>query len=366
MEVESLVTASLPPELIVDILLRLPVKSLCRFRCVSKSWIALITHSRFVKLHLARSKSQRLIISYGSLYSIDLESLSKNDDNVVALEIDFPKRELNPDPDPLMCICSCNGLLCILNAPNDLLLYNPSTRECKVIPEYASRNIYDPPTLHGFGYAESIDDYKFVKLDQPGNIVEIYSLRKDCWTSVQNDFRFSGNFYKGGFPLNGAIHWVITTFEGSVLIGAFDLVEEKFKILPPPPDITLKNECIYSLGLLRCCLCFLTEKDDRKNQFWVMKEYGVKASWNKMLIANPFSLLEPLCCLNDNETMLLYIDLKQLVFCDPKDGKFKHVEVFGVIDEDVDSEDEWCDVLVCKESLVSPNYRNQCTTEGNP
>ncbi|XP_039797866.1 putative F-box protein At4g09190 [Panicum virgatum] len=39
--------AYLPDDLVVEILSRLPAKSLCRFKCVSRSWRALIFSDRF-------------------------------------------------------------------------------------------------------------------------------------------------------------------------------------------------------------------------------------------------------------------------------------------------------------------------------
>ncbi|XP_059624633.1 F-box/kelch-repeat protein At3g23880-like [Cornus florida] len=44
---------NLPHDIIVQILSRLPVKSLLQFRCVCKSWCSLISDSHFVKTHLS-------------------------------------------------------------------------------------------------------------------------------------------------------------------------------------------------------------------------------------------------------------------------------------------------------------------------
>ncbi|KAI9196426.1 hypothetical protein LWI28_023826 [Acer negundo] len=356
-------------ELIVDILSRLPVKSLCRFRCVSKSWLALINNPRFVKMHLAQTHRRRLVVSAESLYSVDIETISSNDDNIASVEIDFPRSKLNHEVDSLLCIGSCNGLLCVLTEPNDLVVFNPCTNECKQIPDFRSRIVYEPPSLHGFGYAESIDDYKFVKIEHPGKFVDVYSLRKDSWTSIQNNLHFVDKCYMQGIPLNGAIHWMVNKLEDSSLIAAFDLVEEKFKTLPPP-DILLDNDCIYTLGLLRGNLCLVTEKRDQRNQLWIMKEYAVKSSWTRIVISDLFFSLQPLCYLNTSETMLLFIDMQHLVFCNPKDGKFKYVKVDGIQnrDDDVTDEvddvgDDWCDVDVYVESLVSPNYKNDFARE---
>ncbi|GLT69569.1 hypothetical protein SLA2020_417100 [Shorea laevis] len=47
--------STLPPEFIEEILTELPVKSLVRFLCVSKSCYALINDPDFIKKHLKRS-----------------------------------------------------------------------------------------------------------------------------------------------------------------------------------------------------------------------------------------------------------------------------------------------------------------------
>ena len=55
-------TPELPEDIVPDILKWLPVKSLVRFRCVSKSWHSLITSSSFIHMHLHFNQSRSLII----------------------------------------------------------------------------------------------------------------------------------------------------------------------------------------------------------------------------------------------------------------------------------------------------------------
>ncbi|RVW59653.1 F-box protein [Vitis vinifera] len=50
-------SAALPHDLIINILTRLPAKALCKFRCVSKQWLNLISDPYFVSLHHTRSRS---------------------------------------------------------------------------------------------------------------------------------------------------------------------------------------------------------------------------------------------------------------------------------------------------------------------
>ncbi|GMN36496.1 hypothetical protein TIFTF001_006070 [Ficus carica] len=47
--------ANFPPEIITDIICRLPVKDLLRYRCVSKSWRSMIDGPDFIKLHSKQS-----------------------------------------------------------------------------------------------------------------------------------------------------------------------------------------------------------------------------------------------------------------------------------------------------------------------
>lgn len=50
------ILGSLPDEIMVEILIRLPVKSLCRFKAVNRTWLELISSKRFIKQQLAHAK----------------------------------------------------------------------------------------------------------------------------------------------------------------------------------------------------------------------------------------------------------------------------------------------------------------------
>jgi len=73
----------LPHELITKILVRLPVKALIQFKCVSKSWFSLISDPHFANSHFQLStdstQTTRRILarvedSPHEVYSIDFES----------------------------------------------------------------------------------------------------------------------------------------------------------------------------------------------------------------------------------------------------------------------------------------------------
>ncbi|KAH7569476.1 hypothetical protein JRO89_XS06G0168100 [Xanthoceras sorbifolium] len=351
----SLVTKTLPPVLIAEILARLRVKSLCRFRCVSKLNLALITHPKFAKMHIYQTQRHGLVFPAGSLYSIDPEALSCVN-KLVAVEDESLKMKLNYQPrDYFVSIRgSCNGLLCLTIGRSSLVFYNPSTKDCKQISEFRPRY-----SKCGLGYADSIDDYKYVKIYDDVSAIWVYSLRNDSWKEIPNNFTFYSS-QMSGIPLNEALHWLVYDHAGpNRMIVAFDLVEEKFKTLPLP-DIMIKEVShSYSFGILGGCLCLFTEEKYQTLQLWIMKEYAVKESWTKILTAEGHSYLHPLCYLNNNsKTILVKIDFEQLMFWDPTDEKFKIIEVEGI---------ETGDFLprVYVESIVSPYYRNDIADDGN-
>ncbi|KAI9201485.1 hypothetical protein LWI28_024191 [Acer negundo] len=372
----------LSPEVVDEILWTLPVKSLCRFKCVSKEWLNLISSTRFVKMHLSRTETlgrtrlHLLADGMWDLFSLDLETVSYNDDKITMLGLNFPEECAS-----ITCIGSCNGLLCLTTGFNtDLFVYNPSTQECKQILRFGGSTSI--AYLYGFGYVESIDDYKVVRIACRGEIVEVYSLGKKSWSTIKKGFLFPKKYYKAGFLikvglyLNGAIHWAFENRKGSCVIAAFDLVEEKFKTLPPPENV-LKRKCKYTLGVLRGILYLTVDKSDGLKQFCVMTEYGVKRSWKIMwmgMMHNPLSELRPLSILTNNITVLLMAK-EGLIFVDEKDKKSKNVEVgvmyqvdgieqYNVVEFETEVRGFGSDLYVYTESLVSPRYKSDFTTQG--
>ncbi|KAK2659678.1 hypothetical protein Ddye_006211 [Dipteronia dyeriana] len=360
----------IPRELIIDILLTLPVKSLCRFKCISKKWQFLISHPHFVKWHLSRTQTLgRRIRLLGDartdLSSVELETVSGNDDKISLLGLEFPGRQLD-DTRRVTCVDSCNGLLGIVNEDGDLFVYNPSTKKGNQILNIDGHPL-DPFFQYGFGYAESIDDYKLVTIYTLGNVY-VYSVRKRSWRSIPNRFRFPVEYYKMGISLNGAIHWAFDNLEGSCVIVAFDLVEEKFETLPPPDDV-VKEDCTYTLGVLSGRLCLAADKIGFDKQFWVMEEYGVKESWTRIRMPK-LSRLKPLCYLNSSEIVLL-MTKNGLVFWDLEACELKNVQVGVILNTENGTQyyeaisfghrDNRCDMHVYEESLVSPepNFINE-------
>ncbi|KAK1392364.1 hypothetical protein POM88_011420 [Heracleum sosnowskyi] len=193
---------SLPAEMTDEVLCRLPVKPLLRFRCVSKGWCSLIDNNAFAKKQLkntlACNAGQRLVINkFGGdkkFYLAGFDSL--DDESASILEID----------DPLKSFFSDAQLIC------------------------------------GFGFDEVNDDFKVVMIAEcyvqfRGLIAMVYSLKTDVWTRIQDvpsNLRFINI---RGFFASRCLHWMAIEdrTNGKEVIVGFDLELQQFKDVPFPP-----------------------------------------------------------------------------------------------------------------------------------
>ena len=136
---------NVPQDLVMEeILPKLPVKSLIRFKCISKSWKALFTTAYFVSKQMSTSsvkyKKNPLImfsILEGRLHRIELHSNGNPSPNL------FKPFE---DQDVSLIFGPCNGIFCVLSCKVDLILWNPAARQVKFIPPPVSPPLSLPGT----------------------------------------------------------------------------------------------------------------------------------------------------------------------------------------------------------------------------
>ncbi|KAK9287824.1 hypothetical protein L1049_016266 [Liquidambar formosana] len=359
---------SLPPEIIVDILSRLPVKSLCRFRCVSKPWRTLISDPHFSKMHLTRTQNhphneRLLLMADDSLYTVEYNE-SSSENVAIAVELDIPCVK-----SPNAILGSCDGLLLVAAGLADTcFLLNPSTRESIELPNSPfGAESCDNFSIYGFGYDSSIDDYKVVKIcfddDDEAvcskGIVSVYSLRANSWRRIEDSpFCHSVNdLSPPGVLLNGALHWLVWSHRGSDILGVIaclDLVDEKFRDVPPPNlDESFAQ---HTLGVLGGCLYMLVSTtfdcDGCDYDVFVMKEYGVRESWTKFTITVPQIIAEPLCFPKNGEIM--WKNGEQITLYNPDEDTSRDVAIHGF--------PNLYEAGMHVESLVSPNNSNGIDT----
>ncbi|KAF7813727.1 F-box/kelch-repeat protein [Senna tora] len=286
----SLITMkNLPEHLLINILLRLPVKSLLRFKSVSKLWRSLISDPYFANSHYQRSSflPRRLLhIADSQVRSIDFNS-SFHDDSALV----HPPFPITP-PLPYLRVWGSSRGFVLLDDFNNFYMWNPSTASYKRLPYFSMPSQFSP-FIYGFGYDASNDDYlALIAAYNPSDAnyasnSQIFSFKSNSWKKLEGtnfpyinivDEPLAGSF------LNGAIHWLAYRHDTSVqLILGFDLTERKFMEIPLADEF----DCILSfcfLATLGECLSLCVVDDTA--DIWLMKEYGVKSSWTKSVVVS--------------------------------------------------------------------------------
>ncbi|XP_006360351.1 F-box/kelch-repeat protein At3g23880-like [Solanum tuberosum] len=301
---ELLQFSRLPDEIIIEILLRLPVKSLLKFRCVSKYWLSLLSTPYFIntqiKFSVKKSKNVnlRLVIVASvsglmgkmcSVYSLDCENSSVNVD-----KIDYP---LKTPFRSAKFLGSCNGLICLTPMSFKLMIWNPVTGKHKEFQDSFVQCAVNCYIRYGFGYDYVHDDYKVVKIFSfPRNEgkyeskVKIYSLKDDSWKMGEG---FDSGYVnaQSGMCLNGYLHWEVSHCPDSggggggsgacSEIMTLDLATETYGVMALPN--CGNGSTSWSLSVLNGCLVACCNYEPDRTDMWVMKEYGVEESWTKLV-----------------------------------------------------------------------------------
>ncbi|KAL2455755.1 F-box protein CPR30 [Forsythia ovata] len=322
--------SNIPEDLVMDVLSRLRVKSLLRFRSVSKSWRTLIDSPSFIKIHMERS------MKIGSTVEvIHRRNLKK----FYSLHLDLsgnPVRDPEELPHPfgyrhdledsvvfeIHLVGSCNGVLCFVDSAHRIVLWNLATRKYFEIqylriepPKFA--NLYYLVN-YGFGYDCVTDDYKVIRLIITFNsesecyLVELYSLKSDSWTRFE-DLVGHTRRDNHGILVSGALHWIRDDNESPIV--AFDLTNEEFNTVPCP-DLSGRH-CWKNLGIVHGCLCFFCDDPLLHAELWVMKDHGIKESWTKVFTENksPIHYMRPIDHSKSKITVVSEVNNKKLAWC---------------------------------------------------
>ncbi|KAG2306299.1 hypothetical protein Bca52824_026047 [Brassica carinata] len=181
----------LPEDLLVDILSRIPLASLARFRSVSKTWKDLINYVRFQK-----SSQIMLIDSRVYLASIDFLGAQENIVNVASQfslkdQLSNSSKEVN-----IREVFHCEGLLLCTTEDNRLVVWNPCLDETTWIKP---RSYYERSDIFAFGKSSCNNKYKILRiaLHGPGptfefmkpHLYEIYDFISNSWRVVVDGTR---------------------------------------------------------------------------------------------------------------------------------------------------------------------------------
>ncbi|MED6207225.1 hypothetical protein PIB30_033819 [Stylosanthes scabra] len=332
---------NLTPELLQEIFLRLPVKSLIQLKCVSKQWHSLISDSNFAKFHydatIANNNNSKLMYLSGDCskaYCVKIGASSIHHDYAVRLQATYKH-------DKLRIIGSSRGFILLQNdVPEPVLaLWNPAMGSHRTVPypdNFWNVNFYCPDHFcGGVVYEKFNDDYLVVLGSVKANEHQklrpqwkFFSVRTNSWKEIEGGDRFVPSYplhRQQGLLYNEAIHWLAIDIGSgkckarSLVIVAFDTVTKTLSMIPLPYPQHTHEWKLSLLGGRGYFGIFMMNKIIP--EIWVMKEYKVESSWTKLNIVLPCMNFNPLC-FTESDEVVGRKDKKQIV-------KFRGKRVFG-------------------------------------
>ncbi|CAA7057981.1 unnamed protein product [Microthlaspi erraticum] len=275
----------LPEELAVEILARLSIKDLSRFRCVCKTWRNLINHRRFAEMYRAISPAKFVAFYDNGLYLLDVEG--KNQVTKTPCKLDFPL-DLSMI-DESTCVLHCHGTLCVTLKNHTLMVWNPFSNQFKIVP---NPGLYRDSNILGFGYDPVSDGYKLVTFidRRDATTAQVFEFKTGSWRESVRipcpDWHYRER--RGTF-LDQYLYWIAYRSNVDRFILCFDLSNHEYRKFPLP----VYNQAVtWSwLGVKSQKLCITEyEPREKKIQISVMEKTG---SWNKNInfsVSNLFSV----------------------------------------------------------------------------
>ncbi|KAK2640495.1 hypothetical protein Ddye_028290 [Dipteronia dyeriana] len=292
----------LPEDMIIEILLILPVKSLIRFRCVCKSWNVEVQSCSFISKHLKNDHNIRLVILHTKVekdfFDFPCDSYTWFPDKTLGeLSLQnflpqIPIRGFFHGP--------FDGILCII--ADDISLYNIGTKELRTLPKILHSN----EDCVGFGLDPVSNSYKLVLMDTPYlktvegserrvSPIVVYTLNSDSWRNIEDsnisDIYNLDSRGISGTCLNGVCYWLSTyRYTKEKVIFPFHLGDEMSREIIKLP---MENKYGLFLGIYNESLSLLHMDSDVTKcvDMWVMNQ----GCWTKQLTVGPFIELDVLC-----------------------------------------------------------------------
>ncbi|KAF0925925.1 hypothetical protein E2562_018727 [Oryza meyeriana var. granulata] len=274
-------------DLLVEILSRVPYKSLCRSKCVCGRWRRVISHpdhrQRLPRYHLHDTLAG--FFHFESFTNVTGEGRPLID----------PSFPFLPKCDHLELVDSCNGLLlcrCWRQRRFGYLVVNPATEHWVALPDsgwsdkrQTARLGFDPVVssshFHVFEFVEDgagdIDgNVDHEDYDGHAKGVEIYSSKTGVWSHNDNGWGYEISILDGlnSVFFNGMLHLMTLEY----VVAAVDVEGNTWRTIPMPQSLDEPFIGIDEgfIGLSRGCLCFVNGNRDEpyKVSVWVLEDYS--------------------------------------------------------------------------------------------
>ncbi|KAK8943103.1 F-box/kelch-repeat protein [Platanthera zijinensis] len=269
----------IPGDIIVsEILLRLPARSLGKFRCVCKSWLSITSNTAFV-----RSNAQLNRITRPSVILDDLTVPSKicldfGDANCESAAIDFREHQhpTKSIPNHSFAIASCDGLVCLIRITIgpliQLFVINPLTGQSIAVPVEDFKLTSHP----GFYFHRSTSKYRLIRIAEANSMraSEVFVVGESSWRPIPDSI--PAIFHcSNPLDLNGNIYWLAfsrnTSPSGDTIV-IFDQEQELYSVVSLPPSLVKLADLGRNLVGFNGDLGLLVVNKDNTIDVWIMEE----------------------------------------------------------------------------------------------
>ncbi|GAB2232337.1 hypothetical protein Droror1_Dr00011369 [Drosera rotundifolia] len=345
-----------PPEILAEILSRLPVDTLLRFRCVSKVLRSLIENPNFIPLHLANYTRNPLnhhhhpnprIVSWEYVARFDGPSsvvIRRSDtfENIMQIVPDFGEKWVGG---------YVNGLMMLYHPIDmDIVIVNPSIRRWMRLPPSPLWGTHMMDA--GIGFVDG--NYKVVGIMAPvcfwrlGAVdlekvdrfyVGIYSFRDHSWRSIEVSLPYFPPDNAGAPAfLNDVVHWIgydveLPTWSSARYIDnrviSFNLVTEMLDYFELPKyrgNVSPRNSKVNVMDQFLALFDLFSEEVC----IWVMEGYGKVESWTRRYTID--ILYSQFVRLEKNDELLLVQEYDGLHIYDVKTKKLDTVRGIGGVE----------------------------------
>lgn len=362
---ESLTLTDLPPNILIEILVRLPLQTLVASRRVCKAFLNLTTpNPHFIDL-LSSHVTQILALQFGDVFKpspllqfvdpeLDVDSgfvenlrsrpifrlPSTGRSSVNLYRSSF--REENK----YVLVNSCDGLLYFVRrreSDDRSLVCNPVTSEYLMIPDVdVGSRIASRTKSTWLGFSSNSNRYKVLRLfgsvnrNQAEVGAQLLVIGSGSWRYVEHMPPLGREYSwdECSSYLNGVIYWLDKSREDIVF---FDFDKEMFAEMVLPPEFgveQLRNIHSMSIGVLGGCLCVsYNDYNAHRVDIWIKKKTGSPDSWSKEFVVDivrpmgrPFrGQFKPLQVLRNGEIVMLCIK-DDLIYYNPRTKSLRFAE----------------------------------------
>lgn len=276
------------PDIVEEIFLRLPLKSVRKFSTVSKQWRSTLESEVFTERRMNFKKSRKILLAAYNCncgcYRPGLlpeSSRFEGDEEIVYIHCDGTRPSL-----------ACNGLVCFPE-PDCIIVMNPSTQQLlrfpsgpdPVSPQFRSNHFLGNRVM-GFGRDRVTGSYKVAKMfvERMFDDCDVLDVESGEWKKLRRP-PYVTDLGRQSVCVNGSIYWLYSDAPRYHLL-ALNLHKEEFHKVSVPETLVKRDTLIVNL---EDSLAISNTRADGILEIYIEKEV-----WSKTY---SITLPETMCCM---------------------------------------------------------------------